>query len=952
MSHRTRFVFLTIAPGLLTIAIAAAAVVMHAKPRAPQPPARRHLFNRHAVALSRSTAREAPRVDADHSSGPQQEQYDNRAYPAAYIGARERDNAHAAFKAILNRGHAGGVGGGTTTFAASGPIATSGAGVAWEELGPFTPTVPGEANYTGRTTTNSGRVTSLAIGSTCNMGNCVLFVGAAGGGIWKTANALDNAPSWVFTSGDIPSNAIGSIAIDPTDPSGSTIYAGTGEPNGSGDSEAGVGLYKSTNGGQTWTLVAGSLAVSRDRSIGAVAIDPRNAQHVFIGTAVARHGSSSVNGGRFSPPGAPTIGVYESTNGGASFSLVLSLASDVVNPSTANGSDFFRGGVSGIQTNRVGLAANDPTQIYVSVFDYGLYRSKTTGGFEQVFASAGGGLVANSLSARTEFALATKNNKLRIYLGDAGAGAADFYRVDDANVPAGNLTNGSTNFGWTKLSNSSPGTPGFGSYNFCGDQCSYDMPVASPPGQPDVVWIGGSMQYDEIFTLTPPSNGRTVQRSTDAGVTFTDMTNDRQTPLPIGMHPDQHAMAFAPSNPNIAFLGSDGGVVRTSGAFADASGDCAGRGISGADMLDCTTWLKSIPTKITSLNDGLRTLQFQSVSVDAHNPTKNLLGGTQDNGTWAYTGTASSWFESVGGDGGQSGIDSGDATVRMHTYFDPQGDVNFRTNDPLGWNWFADPLLASKEDASFYVPLINDPTVAGTWFIGLQHVWRTKDNAGPQAYLEQHCNEFTGDFRKPCGDWQALGGGPGDLTKGPDSDKGTGYVVAIERAQSDGQTMWVATRRGRLFVTQNADAIASQVKFNRIDTSAQPRRFISGISVDPADRYHAFVSFSGYNAYTPTTPGHVFEVRFNATTNTATWTDLSYDLGDQPITGIAYDPNSGSVYASTDFGVLILPPAGQSWSAAGTGLPQTAVFGITIDEASRVLYAATHGRGIWRLALQ
>src|SRR5262249_62312772 len=129
-----------------------------------------------------------------------------------------------------------------------------------------------------------------------------------------------------------------------------TLYAGTGEPNGSADSEAGVGLYKSINGGQSWSLVPGSLAVSKDRSIGAVAVDPRNARHLLIGTAVARHGSSSVNGGRYTPPGAPVIGLYESMDGGATFAVVFSVVSDAVDPTSPNGSDFFRGGISKIES--------------------------------------------------------------------------------------------------------------------------------------------------------------------------------------------------------------------------------------------------------------------------------------------------------------------------------------------------------------------------------------------------------------------------------------------------------------------------------------------------------------------------------------------------------------------------------------------------------------------------
>ncbi|NVO06917.1 MAG: hypothetical protein HXX19_13770, partial [Rhodoferax sp.] len=247
---------------------------------------------------------------------------------------------------------------------------------------------------------------------------------------------------------------------------------------------------------------------------------------------------------------------------------------------------------------------------------YGLYRSRTGGGYEQVFASAGGGTVANSLSSRTEFALAPMGNQLRIYVGDAGAAAADFYRTDNANVPAVQLVSGVNNLGWTKLSSATPGTPGFSSHNFCGAQCSYDMVVESPPGRPDDVWIGGQMQYAEIFTAHQPSNGRAVQRSTNAGVQFTDMTNDTQSPAPLGLHPDQHALVFHPSNPDIAIMGSDGGVVRTSGSFADASASCNSRGISGSELADCRLWLKAIPVEILSLNEGLPTLQFQSVSVN------------------------------------------------------------------------------------------------------------------------------------------------------------------------------------------------------------------------------------------------------------------------------------------------------------------------------------------------
>jgi hypothetical protein len=165
----------------------------------------------------------------------------------------------------------------------------------------------------------SGRATAIAVAANCSpgLGNCTVFIGAAGGGVWKTTNALDPTPTWTNVSdGQIPSTAIGSIVIDPNN--SNRIYVGTGEPTGSGDSEAGVGLYKSVNGGTTWSLVFGSTdtnapcasgsanncPVATGRSIGAIAIDPADPNHIFIGTDVARHGLSSVQGGRFTPPGS------------------------------------------------------------------------------------------------------------------------------------------------------------------------------------------------------------------------------------------------------------------------------------------------------------------------------------------------------------------------------------------------------------------------------------------------------------------------------------------------------------------------------------------------------------------------------------------------------------------------------------------------------------------------
>jgi hypothetical protein len=919
-------------------------------------------------------------------NGRAQQLYDDRAYPREFIESAQQITAANAAKQVASLAPLL-----TGPWAALGPN-----GVAADAL------VASESTPASVGTIYSGRATAIAVSPTCVAGNCVLFLGAAGGGVWKTPDALAPSPTWTEVSaGQIPSNAIGSIVFDPSNPS--IIYVGTGEPNGSSDSEAGVGLFKSIDGGSTWSPVAGSTltnapcasnptsftcSVATGRSIGAIAVDPDNQNHIFIGTDVARHGSSSVNGGRFTPPGSALVGLYESTNGGASFAVAKVVnPQDTVNPTSPNGGDFFRGGCSHIDLYKHGSAEQ---QVYASFFDFGIFRRSNTldgdAAFHQIFGSQGGGSAGLSSIFRTEFSLAPNGGNLRVYVGDGGLGdtpqngvvtgiEAQFYKVENANVAAGTLFTGGTNGGWTMLSSSNIAQPGgFASFNYCEGQCSYDMPVYSPPGSPGIVYIGGASQYGE---LGQRSNGRDVVRSEDAGVNFTDMTADATgtgNQPGIALHPDQHALATAPGMPNTLFVADDGGLWRVNGdtaGFFDMSPQCSSRSSihTAADLNLCQNWLKKVPATITSMNAGLETLQYQSLSVNVH-AANDIMGGTQDNGTHASNPTGpfnpDTWFVTIFGDGGQSGVNNapgGNTETRMHTFFSAQGlsqiDVTFHGTHPtipseMGWNWIGDPGSLSNENMSFYIPLIADPKVADTWFFGAQHVWRTQDNGGNKTFLEANCSEFVNglQFTGACGDWVPLGKDLTGTNFGKDKNPGpTGYIVATSRAPSDNSTLWVGLRRGRVFIASNADKPSGSVTFYRIDTSATPTRFVSGIAVDPADPNHAFISFSGYNAYNPTQPGHVFEVRYNTSGHTATWTDISHDLGDQPITGIAYDSTTGNLFVSTDFAVNALAPSSSTWVPASTGLPPVATYGLTLDSVNRVLYAATHGRSAYRLSL-
>src|SRR5262249_210348 len=194
--------------------------------------------------------------------------------------------------------------------------------------------VPNILTFSGRQYTTSGRITALAITPTCTGNDCMLWVAAAGGGVWRTNKALANSPNWTFDSGSFATNAIGTLTYDAAT---GTLYAGTGEPNASGDSEAGFGIYKSTDNGDTWTHLAANTSVpAMPTSCGGA---PAYSGPAFNGRAISSirvsgstmyggsrggvRGVASVTGGVVSlAPGLPPFGLWKSTDGGANFALL------------------------------------------------------------------------------------------------------------------------------------------------------------------------------------------------------------------------------------------------------------------------------------------------------------------------------------------------------------------------------------------------------------------------------------------------------------------------------------------------------------------------------------------------------------------------------------------------------------------------------------------------------
>ncbi len=820
----------------------------------------------------------------------------------------------------------------------------------WVSVGPSHALYPASpfrssGSYVPAAYAAGGRTTSMAIAPSCVPGNCTLWVGPAGGGIWRTRNALDGQPNWKYLSAPFGINSIGAISLDPNDPTGNTLWVSTGEANACGSGcIAGVGLYKSEDGGDTWTGPLGQ-SVFDARGVGSIVVKPGDANTIYAASTRSGRGYSSVaTGGVITlVPGAPAWGLYKSTDGGSTWVFLHNGSAnaadcDTVAEATAGASPCSIRGV-----RQVVLDPADANTVYASSYQRGVWRSSDGGAtWTQIKPS----LNAAQNTTRPMMAVnVLPDGATRMYVaeGNVGAPYSRIFRSDSVRTGAP---------AFTDLTSSNPANPGFGSFDFCTGQCWYDNFVVSPPGHPDVVYLGGSYQYGETGRI---SNGRGVVLSTDGGASFTDMTMDATDPVhPNGLHPDQHVLVTNPADPLQFFEGNDGGVMRSSGQYADVSSWCDARGLSATSLARCRQLLSRVPTELTSLNKGLSTLQFQSLSVSPFN-SYVLQGGTQDNGTWQSTGNPVKWLNTMIGDGGQSGFDVANPAFRFHTFYDASPDVNFSGGDMADWNWIADPIFGHA-NTQFYAPIISDPKVSRTMFVGTgRTVYRTKTHGMGSMTLDefrQHCNEWFGDFAVSCGDWQEAG--PVRLTSATFGDRAGGAVAAVERTAADTSTAWAATTTGRVFVSKNVDADpAAAVTWTRVDSLAanDPTRFVSGIHVDPSNPNRAWVAYTGFNASTPATPGHVFEVTYNPVAGTATWSDRSYDLGDVPIGDVARDDVIGDLYASSDFGVFRLAAGSASWTLAAPGMPQVEVPGLTIVPRARKLYAATHGLGAWLLNL-
>ncbi len=667
-----------------------------------------------------------------------------------------------------------------------------------------------------------GRILTIAIDPN-NANN--LFIGSAGGGIWKSTNA---GGSWSYVPTNLPVLGVASIVYHPTN--SSILLAGTGEVYRTNNSNIGynvwkargtygVGIIRSTDGGSTWTQVL-SKNTSDLFAIQRLMYDPNNANTVYA---------------------CATDGLYKSTDGGVSWSATPLFAVNYVKD--------------------IAIHPTDANQIVISVGNLvdpvkGVYR--TTNGGTTWTPSA-------TIGSTYQGYVSLDNNGTRLYAGvGSGGSGSELYMSSD--------------FGATWFLKTGS--------NHCGGQYWFAHEVEVDPSDANSVLMGGVNYY--TYTSTNATTGGTRAAAS-------------------GGHADVHDIEILSSNTNIIYIANDGGMYKS---------------INGG-------------TSFSAINNGLIAVQFYAAfAVSPSLATANIMiGGLQDNGVVKFDGT--SWSTVVGGDGGpsvfhpvndQRVIYSNDA--RAVFYSTNAGGSETQPLINLGYGYAP---AVYDDRTGFMAPVAiskSNPLIA---YVGTDNLHISLDGGATFSRSDP------------------AGAGAAGMTRAIDATFKPAIALAISPTNPD--KVYVSTSNlsqrtdNSLNVTGNPKLLRSinasgntTYTFSDI-TGSLPNRFITDIAISSVSDDSVYITMGGFGG------GHVYLTPDGG----ATWLNRSTGLPDVPFNAIMIDPlRKNVIYAACDFGVYVSHNKGVNWFDFSTGFPEGTLVMDLQATADNKIVAATHGKGAFR----
>lgn len=682
-------------------------------------------------------------------------------------------------------------------------------------------------NLTGYMENGIGRVNCVAFHPT---NTSTYFVGVAQGGLWKTTNG---GASYTCLTDNLPITRISDIAIDPINPNTMYIsvcdfeYIGVGlYLNGrKRHTHYGLGIYKTTDGGLTWNPTGLTFQLTNG--------DASLVRKVVIDPA---------NTNQLLACGVS--GMYKSTNGGSTWtktldSLFWDMQQDPVNP------NIIYAATGWVANSNMGYA--------------GIYKSTN---FGSTWTMLNTGIPLQGTVQRVKLAIApSDNNYVYAATSDNAGGLYGIYKSVDAG------TTWTLTFNSLNLLEAGQGTG-------TGGQGNYDLGLCVNQSNKNIVYIGGVnlwMSSDGTASFDPVSHW-----TTNYGAT---------------LHGDIHMIAKQPGTSDY-FVCSDGGIYKSSNI---QPGD----------------WIMNWPTVWTKLGNGMQVTSFYRLS-SSKNSAGRIVAGAQDNATFYYNG--SSWSTIFGGDGMDNYIDP--AGTQEIVGSSQYGNFYYSNDDGQTGNYVSSN--PNNESAEWLTPIAPDPSSSSVMYIGNENVVKSTD--GGQ-------------------NWTTLGTIYTNTTTLQNTE-----ISALAVAKTNSNVIYAARRvryeyglNGIVFRSTNGGTSFTNITNNLPDTL-----YYTGIEVSETSASEAVVCMAGFAAGCKV---------FRTTNGGSTWSNISYNLPNIPVNCIKYVPGSGQIMIATDLGIYILNSGSTSWTNYSLGLPNVITSDIEFNAAMNKVYVSTFGRGIWETSL-
>lgn len=623
--------------------------------------------------------------------------------------------------------------------------------------------------------------------------------------------------------------------------------------------------------------------------------------NLAVTTIVFKPGDPSVmyaatGEGFFNADGIRGAGVFKSTNGGVTWVQLPATSSA---PSAGTSADDY------YWVNRLAVAPNGTTLVAATA--NGFFRSVDEGvSFTDVTPAGLGGQRAADLDFHPT------NPLLGVASGYSGR---TFYTTDGgatwqaaAGIPTGQgFPGGRVELAYAASNPSSV-------YALL-DQSSGQLYKSTDGGQnyalvgPAAV-LGGQGWYDNALWVNPLDEnmvivgGIDLYRSTTGGTMgFTQISQWFSAPL--SAHADHHMIVAHPNFDNAAnkvvFFGNDGGIYRAN---------------------DVST--VTLTSGWQELNNQLAITQFYGGSGNP--PTGRVVGGTQDNGHLFYNPSlaqpAEGWVDTFGGDGGYTAFDPVNSNLQYgeYVYLQIHRSLSGTSSSYIASAGNQNGLFDSGQSsrAAFIAPFILDPNVPQRMIAGGVSVWRAQNvSSGTPAFEEIK---------------QELGTGNANI------------ISALAVAPGNSDIIYAGDRSGRVYKTVNGTAVpAASVVWTPVDDNSTvnpfPSRQIQRIAIDPRDNDIVYVALGGFNT------NNIWRSA-NGGTN---WEPIATGLPAAPVRDIKPHPTQATwLYAATEVGVFASENSGATWQ-----VPHDGPANVSVDELFFLgtdLYAATHGRGMFRTA--